>query len=544
MAVVKIIGGAGTGKTTKLMRVLESLIQAGIDPLEIGFASFTKIAVLTAAERAAETLGMERELLTENGWYRTLHASCYHILGLKQNQLLTDSESSSKWLEDTFGMPLPKMRLNPDTGFPELDATEQGELARFLAWWAFTRNTLSDPSVTFTSQLMCMVTTEKRAARMAAHYERCKRRDGMFDFCDLQLAVAGIRYRHDGLDTCRPAHGIPSLRAWIFDEYQDTSPLAHAVATRLASQPTVEHVYTSGDYFQSIYGFSGGDPGLFLAGFNYDLTEHLQQSYRCPPEVLRFSENIVRCCTDYFDRGVAPKSGGDGLFYSIGMERLPYLQIGDNDQTWLLLARTNQCAARITRHLNKLHIPWDTTVGGTYLHYRLRNVARYITALRAGKAITPTQWASTVAEIPAATNGTALLKPGVKLQASEGELYGIPRRVTLGSLEACGATRWLVSILAGDGWADLVPALRRYEDARKQYGDAALAPTVRVGTIHSVKGDEADNVVLYDAMSQRSKLNMFNGGGNEERRVWYVGASRAKERLFVGHYKGDKKSMF
>ncbi len=40
----RIIGGAGTGKTTKLMEVLNSLLVTGIDPTEIGFASFTKIA--------------------------------------------------------------------------------------------------------------------------------------------------------------------------------------------------------------------------------------------------------------------------------------------------------------------------------------------------------------------------------------------------------------------------------------------------------------------------------------------------------------------
>ncbi len=112
----RIIGGAGTGKTTKLMEVLNSLLVTGIDPTEIGFASFTKIAVQTAAGRASEKFGFDPELVTQRGWFRTLHAACYHILGMRQNAMLSDDKASKKWLEECFDMELGEVRVKQRDG--------------------------------------------------------------------------------------------------------------------------------------------------------------------------------------------------------------------------------------------------------------------------------------------------------------------------------------------------------------------------------------------------------------------------------------------
>lgn len=546
MNITRIIGGAGTGKTTRLMDILESLIESGIDPLDIGFSSFTRVAVTTAAERAAAKFGLDQELLTERGWYRTLHASCYHILGMKPNLLLTDDKRSVKWLEECFGMEVGSVAMDAETGFSETQRDSKSELARWLAWWSYTRSTLSDPQVSYDTWLMDKHMPFAKAARMAVHYEQHKLRDGLRDFCDLQLAVAGIRVSPTGISDVPPEGLVPDLRAWIFDEYQDTSHLSHAVAERLASAPNIEHIYTSGDPFQSIYRFSGGDPHVFLGGFNYTHKQTLRQSYRCSPPVMAFAENTIRMCTDYFDRGIQPRDASEGDVYNMPLERLRCLKINSSEKSWLMIARTNAYASRLITLLNQLHIPWDTTVGGTFLGWKKRGVAKSILALRDGQPITPQQWSSIVSELPASSGGSAILRRGVKTQASEGELAGLPPAIMLADLPRCGATDTLPAILAGDDWPDLVPGLRRFDNARRTCGlERALQPRVRVGTIHSVKGDEADNVVLYDALSKRSQANIYIDAANdEERRVWYVGASRARENLYVGHFRKDKTHMF
>jgi len=55
---------------------------------------------------------------------------------------------------------------------------------------------------------------------------------------------------------------------------------------------------------------------------------------------------------------------------------------------------------------------------------------------------------------------------------------------------------------------------------------------VHIGTIHSVKGSEAENVVIKTDMTHRTYDGMGQAPDNEHR-VFYVGASRAKKNLFI-----------
>ena len=60
VAVARLIGGAGTGKTTELMRIIEQVAGKGVDPYSIGFCSFTRAARLEASTRAADMFGIRQ----------------------------------------------------------------------------------------------------------------------------------------------------------------------------------------------------------------------------------------------------------------------------------------------------------------------------------------------------------------------------------------------------------------------------------------------------------------------------------------------------
>ncbi|GAJ12655.1 unnamed protein product, partial [marine sediment metagenome] len=68
----------------------------------------------------------------------------------------------------------------------------------------------------------------------------------------------------------------------------------------------------------------------------------------------------------------------------------------------------------------------------------------------------------------------------------------------------------------------------------QQYGEAVLLkkPQVTIGTIHSVKGMEADYVAVCPDMSKKTWLS-WQRLPEEEKRVWYVAATRAKEGLLL-----------
>jgi superfamily I DNA/RNA helicase len=61
------------------------------------------------------------------------------------------------------------------------------------------------------------------------------------------------------------------------------------------------------------------------------------------------------------------------------------------------------------------------------------------------------------------------------------------------------------------------------------------APQVVVGTIHSVKGGEADVVYLFPDLSRAGDAQFHRGGAARDSviRQFYVGATRAKEQLYL-----------
>ena len=103
----RVIGAAGTGKTTELLRIMEGAKAAiGGDPMKIGLMSFTRAARQEAAERAGKAWDVEPERLMKEGWIRTGHAICHRQLGIEPGQMITESKADQKWVADQFGVHL------------------------------------------------------------------------------------------------------------------------------------------------------------------------------------------------------------------------------------------------------------------------------------------------------------------------------------------------------------------------------------------------------------------------------------------------------
>ena len=89
--------------------------------------------------------------------------------------------------------------------------------------------------------------------------------------------------------------------------------------------------------------------------------------------------------------------------------------------------------------------------------------------------------------------------------------------------------------------ADWGAAFTTWDFAKREYIARVIARygndltdkcSVRVSTIHTVKGAEAENVVLFMGMS-RMTWQDYQDDADVEHRVFYVGATRASENLFV-----------
>src|SRR5258708_32073955 len=75
-----ILAGAGSGKTTVLIRRTARLLTEGIDAKNILVATFTKKAADEMKQRLVALLGDGGEAIVEKLWIGTFHSHCLRIL--------------------------------------------------------------------------------------------------------------------------------------------------------------------------------------------------------------------------------------------------------------------------------------------------------------------------------------------------------------------------------------------------------------------------------------------------------------------------------
>lgn len=526
--IARIIGGAGTGKTTALMDTMERVLESGIDdPLSVGFVSFTKAARREASERAAARFGGKAEQLEDEGWFRTLHSVCYRLLGVKQGALILDNKADEKWLAEALGE---QASCAVYDGIADVAFNSSTDAGKALGIWDYARNRLipyreaherawrvSDSTPAIED---CLAFVEK--------YEQAKRLDDRCDFVDMLGRFAGYRFDVDGHSRRTPEGVAPSVPVWFFDEQQDTSPLLDAVCRRLMEP--AQWVYVVGDPFQSIYGWAGAMGTLFM-GWEVAKEKTLPKSYRCPAPIHYLGEDILRECSDYFDRGIQP-ADHDGEVETVRFHG-GVLDEVDPRESWLLLARTNYHAARLSRRLKESGVPWLPTKGNGGWNAPARHEAtESLYGLERGLAVRGSRWKRVIEHLPA-----KLLERGAKTrwadmkQAEADEQFDRPKLLD----ELPGATPEFVQVVRSGQWREHIDHADEWCSAVERFGEEAVKnPKVRVGTIHSVKGAEADNVLwLTTLTNQVRKGREDQEVDDEERRLAYVAVTRARHRLVV-----------
>ena len=557
--VAKLIGGAGTGKTTELMRIMGQVIQRGIDPFEIGFCSFTKTAVMEAAQRVEDEFGASAEQLTKQGWFRTLHSVCYQSLGPAAKGLLTDKKADREWLEEVLqehvGEVVKTIAADAESGVRALDMAASSPAANALRIWAMARSRLLPIEDVVAELVICGESPPAVAycQKIAAQYERSKYLDDRLDFADLAGRFAGWRWNpHGDHDFTVAEQGEPPpCRVWFFDEHQDVSQLLHSVARRLMQSPTCTYAYLSGDPFQSIFSFGGADMGCFMDQ-EADKTRIMERSYRCPESVLRLGEKALSRCSNYFDRGIAPNAPGGDVSFSYQYRDL--LDRVDLSGSLMLIARTGMMAASFTKALNERAVPW-TQIGtnASFLSTREKEICFFFSRIEKGlqtdrwdgNELTGDQWRSIVKFLPAGKGDDALLARGTKAKATSGELAkGMPA-IIAADLPGLGATDRLMEMIASGQWVSLVKGGERFKRSLAKFGEERVwEPSVRIGTIHAAKGGEADTVILLDSLTRRCHLSkQLPAGRDEEQRIAYVGITRARKSLHVLRQRSDRWRM-
>ena len=81
----RIFGPPGTGKTTRLLNMVDNALQDGVSPDRIAFLAFTRKAANEAKERAADRFDLTFDDLP---FFRTLHSFAYRTLSVQKHNLM------------------------------------------------------------------------------------------------------------------------------------------------------------------------------------------------------------------------------------------------------------------------------------------------------------------------------------------------------------------------------------------------------------------------------------------------------------------------
>jgi DNA helicase-2/ATP-dependent DNA helicase PcrA len=530
--IARLIGAAGSGKTTELLRIMEgALPKLGNDPLRLGFASFTRAARAEAVSRAASAWGVSPGTLDGEGWFRTVHSTAKRCLGIGPGQLIGDKTADIEWISNALGVKI-STTLDEEVGRQKFVGGQEGAA---LNAWDHARNTLLplDEVVRRARRLDDDVPDYAAVVRIAERYEAAKRIEDRLDFSDLLLRFSGLRvHPTDGVQRVEPEGDLPPVSAWLFDEQQDASPLLDAACKRLVSAESVKWCYVVGDPFQAIFGFAGSSAECFL-GWPAEKERTMPKSYRCPKPILELGERCLRrMYRGYFDRGVAPADHEGRIFDT---ETDVPLTAARPDEDWLFIARTNYEAGRLYASLHAAGKPARWVKQPEGITTRGQGLAA-LHSLEKGKPVKGSEWGRAVELLPCVNNAKEpMLARGVKTgwakrHADDWDV------IFPNELEKVGATAPLIEKIRSGEWCSLVDRGQEWRRHAERWGaDLASNSRIRVGTIHSVKGMEADNVALLTTTSRRVEQSRedCHAQHDEECRIAYVGVTRARRNLYV-----------
>jgi len=535
MKVVKLIGGAGTGKTTELKQSMERMLpHLGGDPTAIGFASFTRAARGEMVARVAEAFGCPEETLSGNGgWFRTVHSTCIKMLKVSSDNLLTDSDASMKWIAGKLGATV-KRKMIEGSGFSTV--VNDDEATQSLSVWDVSRSRMETLLEAHTRLSRCGETIPSWAVvkHYVKLYEHAKKQEGKSDFVDVVARYGGVRFTMDGPEEVEPEGGLPPVKAWVFDEAQDSSALVDRVCRRLASGDDVKWTLIAADPFQSIFAFGGADYRHFM-GWEADEVRTMPQSYRCPRPIMELGERCLkRMKNGYFDRGIAPAGHEGTIRRGCSIEQA--ISKIDINRTTLILARCGFSLERFRDILNQRRIPHASVASKS----DSTSMAAYncLWRIQHGQPVGGSEWKAAAEYLPVKNHlKEPLLRHGFKAKWLDGRMDEACDFLRPDDIESIGgATTFLMDIVKKGEWGSLVDGGMKWLDAAKKHGpEMATSPKVRLSTIHGAKGMEADDVILCTNTSRRTEEAQENSpeAYDEECRIEYVAVTRARQNLVI-----------
>ena len=524
-----VLAGAGTGKT----RAITYRIAYGV---AVGAYQPTQVLAVTFTARAA---GEMRSRLADLGVVGA-QARTFHSAALRQLTYFWPTAIGGRRPEiETFkgrlvGIAAHRLGLSTDRALIR-DLSAEVE-------WAKVTMTLPEDYAQQAAALRRDPPGGLEPAVVAlvlAAYEEAKTERGVIDFEDVLLLMVGILLdREDIADQVRGQY-----KHFVVDEYQDVSPLQQRLLDLWLGRR--RQLCVVGDVSQTIYSFTGATPA-FLTGFTtrYEgaRTVRLSRDYRSTPQVVSLANRVLS----------RSRRGGGALVLPAGAVELvaqrpsgPAVRFESYDDDVAeaagvvehvgrlrsagvplsgiaVLYRTNSQSEAIEQALSDAGIGY--LVRGGERFFERDEVKRAVVMLRAAAR---TERAELTGDVGADTR-MVLGREGWS------ERPPAPRGAVRERWDSLNAIVELADELGAKRGADLDGLVAELGE-RAAAQNAPTVEGVTLSSLHAAKGLEWDAVLLVGASEGLLPISLAEGPAaiEEERRLLYVGVTRAREHLVV-----------
>ncbi|WP_439423038.1 ATP-dependent DNA helicase UvrD2 [Saccharothrix sp. HUAS TT10] len=518
---VCVLAGAGTGKTRTITHRIAHLVQRG------HVAAGQVLAVTFTARAAGEMRTRLRALGVHGAQARTFHAAALRQLRYFWPRVV----GGEQWqLIDRNKLRLVAQAANRTGLSTESDSLR--DLAGEIEWAKASLVAPDDYPAAAGRTSRDTPAPAEQVAQVYRTYEQLKNQAQLLDFDDLLLHTAAALEEHGEV----AQEFRDRYRCFVVDEYQDVTPLQQRVLDAWLGER--DDLTVVGDANQTIYSFAGASPRPLLdfpRRFPEAVVVRLERDYRSTPQVVGLANEVIK-----WARGRPAGSrlsligqrpdGPKPTFTEFDDESLEAAAVARRVKALLdegvsaseiaVLYRVNAQSEVFEQALAEVGVPYQVRGGERF--FQRAEVRQAVVALRSAAAHEPT------GELPKVVREVLA---GIGL-TDEPPAGGTAREKWESLLALVELAEELVTTVEG---ADLPKFVAELE-LRAEAQHPPTVEGVTLASLHAAKGLEWDAVFLVGLVEGTLPIQHADGDDaaiEEERRLLYVGVTRAREHLWM-----------
>lgn len=576
-----VLAGAGSGKTKVITHRFAFLTtEQNVPPSSILAMTFTNKAAEEMKGRIQKLLGKD----TAGLWVSTFHSFCCRILrkeiarlGFQNNFCIYDKDDSSKVIRSI----LKEFKIH--------EALYKGISSRLSSFKA---------SLVTPEHLIAREDSygfDEKFARVYVKYQDDLKRNNALDFDDLIMFTVKLFDEHPGV-LKKYQTEFPHI---MVDEFQDTNSAQYRLVKLMVAG--LKNICVVGDDDQSIYKFRGADVRNILA-FEKDFPKtkviRLEQNYRSTQNILDAAGGVIEQNSSRMPKKLwTDKGNGEKVFYcTTNNEREEaayiartiselYLKGKHSYGDFAILYRLNQQSMSLEEAFKANGLPYHI-IGGISFYQRkeIKDIIAYL------RLITNPDDSVSLRRIinspPRGIGSTTIAKIESEAVKKEMSLFKVMQHIVISSgyppafkekikgfvntieellsskdmdlseflwliLESTGYMKWigeekaenLTELVNSSGYMD-INSLIDTASLFSSMDESDKTSSISLMTLHCAKGLEFP--VVFIAGIEEGLMPHFHAVKSsedlqEERRLFYVGITRAKEMLYLT---GAKKRRF